>query len=310
MTYSARITRRQLTMGAAALGLTSLVMPRAFAQDQDATKTITTSAGTYDIPLNPQRVIAIDHRLDLEPALALGLPVIGYSLRDNLNPWVPIAEGTRFIGTPPTQELILAQEPDLIFCTDIPGSEMWPIDRLSAVAPVIPVDYELTWKENLLRIAAWLDRTDVAEAFIADYEAQLAALAARAGTGLTKKVAAIWYEEANDEIQFLLGAASKNVTLAGQVLEELGGLTVDPDLLGDYGLISMENALEVLADVEGILIDAHSDAQLAALEASPIWQRVPAIAAGRSYRTNGTFYGGGFSAKRLIGKWEQLFALL
>ena len=73
-----------------------LVVPAALAQDAaGATNTITTSAGTYDIPLEPQRLIAVDHRLDLEPALALGLPVIGYSLRDNLAAWVPVARARR-----------------------------------------------------------------------------------------------------------------------------------------------------------------------------------------------------------------------
>lgn len=302
------LSRRQFGVSLGAFGLAATMPRLAFAQG--ATKTITTSAGTYDIPLDPRRVIAVDHRLDLEPALALGLPVIGYSLSDALEPWVPVKEGTEFIGTPPTPELLLSHEPDLIFCTDIPGSEMWPIDRLSAVAPVIPVDYEMSWQDNLLRIGEWMDRSEIAEAFIADYTAQLDALRERIGGKVKRKVAAVWYETTSNEVQFLLGAGTKNVTLAGQVLHDLGGVTVPEEPLGEYAVVSMENTLEIMADVEAVLIDAYTEDQLAAMEASPIWQRVPAVAAGRVYRTRGTFYGGGYSAKRLIGEWEKLYDLL
>ena len=58
-----------------------------------------------------------------------------------------------------------------------------------------------------------------------------------------------------------------------------------------------------------MLIDSSFDEQLAALEASPIWQRVPAVAAGKVHRTTGAFYGG-YSAKRLVGEWEKLYDLL
>ena len=305
------VSRRRFGQGALALMGAGLVVPAALAQDAaGATKTITTSAGTYDIPLEPQRLIAVDHRLDLEPALALGLPVIGYSLRDNLAAWVPVAEGTTFIGSPPTQELLLSYDPDLIFCTDLPGTKMWPIDQLAAVAPVIPVDYELDWKDNLNRIGAWMDRTEQAAAFIADYQSMVDALKAKAGDKLSRKVAAVWYDQDGGNIQLMLGAGTANVTLAGQVLHDLGGVTVDGSLLGEYGMVSMELAPEVLSDVDAILIDSSFEEQLAAMEASPIWQRLPAVAAGRVYRTTGTFYGGGYSAKRLVGEWEKVFDLL
>lgn len=309
--HTLNLSRRRFTVGGAALGLSALIAPSAFAQSESGTKTITTSAGTYEIPLNPERVIAVDHRLDLEPALALGMPVIGYSLRDNLASWVPVEEGTRFIGTPPTRELILSHQPDLIFCTDIPGSEMWPIDQLKDVAPVIPVDYELNWKGNLLQIGEWLDRSDIAQAFIAEYETMIATAVNAVGEKIaSSKVAAVWFDANAGHFQFLLGEGTRNVTLGGQVLADLGGTTVREDILGDYGMVSMEQILYVLADVDAVLLDLYTEEERAALAASPIWQRVPAVAAGRTYLTTGTFYGGGYSARRLVGEWTKLYDMI
>ena len=303
------LSRRSFTLSALALTAAGLAPA---ARAQSSTKSITTSLGTYDIPIEPQRVVVIDHRLDLEPALALGLPVIAYSLADYIEPWVPVPEGLVFLGAPATRETVLAQDPDLIVCTDMPGSEYWPSDLMQQVAPTLPVDYEMDWRGNLRRLGGWLDRGDKAEAFIADYEAAIAATRARFGAQLAgKKVAALWYEPEGAQLQFLLGTGSKNVTLAGQVLDDLGGGTIDPAPLGEYGLVSMENAGTLLADVDALMVDrGDDDSRRKALEANELWGRIPPVAAGKVYWTEGIYYGGGYSAKRLIGEWDRLYTLI
>lgn len=301
------ITRRQFALSTIVLAAATAVPARA----QATTKSITTSLGTYEIPLNPQRVVAIDPRLDLEPALALGLPVIAHSLSEHIEPWVPAPAGIAFLGAPPTREAVLAQNPDLIVCTDIPGSEYWPSDLMQQVAPTLPVDYEVDWKDNLRRLGDWLDRADKAEAFLADYQAGIDAAKAKHPDALAnRKVAAVWYEPDGAQLQFLLGAGSKNVTLAGQVLDDLGGKTIDPAPLEEYGLVSMENAGAILADVDAIMFDlGDDDTRRQAIEANELWGRVPAVAAGKVHWTVGIYYGGGYGAKRLIGEWEKTFAL-
>ncbi|MGV3491573.1 MAG: ABC transporter substrate-binding protein [Devosia sp.] len=302
-----RISRRQFGAGLLALGGIAATRP-AFAQA--GTHSITTSAGTYDVPDEPQRVVVIDFRLDMEPALALGLPVIGYGVQEEMPEWIPAPAGITYVGGPPSRETVLGLNPDLIVCTDIPDSEYWPINLMAEIAPVIPVDYKMTWQDNLTRMGDWLNRADVATAFLADYDAQLEAVKTAHAAVLGKKVATVWFEPDSNEIQVLLGAGTTNVTLAGQVLADLGGTSVDPAALGEYGVTSMENAAAVLADVEGFVID-NTDAERAAkLEAHPVWQRLPAVVAGKVHSAPGTFYGGGYSAKHMIGHWNQLFALL
>lgn len=303
---SIRLTRRGFGLGAlAAAGLAGLGPARAA-----DTHGITTSAGTYDVPDQPQRVVAVDFRLDVEPALALGLPVIGYGVQEERLDWIPLPEGATFVGGPADREAIAALDPDLIVCTDIPGSDYWPIDRLGGIAPVIPVDYKLNWQANLTRMGDWLGRRPAADRFIAAYTGELDKVkAAHAAAIAGKLVAAIWFEPDSSEVQLLLGEGTSNVTLAGQVLADLGGRTIASDRLGEYGVISVERAPEVLGAVDAFLLDADDESRLAALEANPIWQRLPAVAAGRIVKASGTFYGGGYSARHIIPAWERLFAL-
>jgi ABC-type Fe3+-hydroxamate transport system substrate-binding protein len=302
-----RISRRGFGAGLLALGGLTVTRP-AFAEG--ATHSITSSAGTYDVPDAPQRVVAIDFRLDLEPSLALGLPVIGYGVSEEIPEWIPAPKGLTFVGGPPSRETVLGLTPDLIVCTDIPDSEYWPINLMAAIAPVIPVDYQMNWQANLKRMGDWLDKAPEAEAFLADYQQKLDAVKAGRAAALKQKVAAVYYEPDSGELQVQLGEGTTNVTLAGQVLADLGGTTVDPAQLGEYGVISMEKAGEVLADVAGFIVDIDEEERATALEAHPVWQRLPAVVAGKVTKSKGTFYGGGYSAKRFVGEWDALLALL
>lgn len=303
---SGRINRRQFTLCLGAAGL--LATSPAGAAD---TRTITTSVGTYEVPTQPQRVVAVDFRLDVEPALALGLPIIGYGVQEAMPSWIPLPAGNTYIGGPPDREAITMLNPDLIICTDIPGSEYWPIDKLSGIAPILPVDYKMNWTANLTRLGGWMGREQAAADFIAAYQAEIDAVkASRAEALQSKLVAAIWFEPENNEIQVQLREGTSNVTLAGQVLADLGGRTIDPAQLGEYGVSSVERASDVLGAVDAFMLDSDEPDRVAALEANPIWQRLPAVAAGRVVKSPGTFYGGGYSARHIIPEWNKLFALL
>ncbi|KRA43266.1 ABC transporter substrate-binding protein [Devosia sp. Root635] len=302
-----RFNRRHMLLGGLAMGAGLAALP---AHGQSAVRSITTSLGTYDIPADPQRVVVIDTRLDLEPAVALDLPIVGYSYFQQIEPWVPYAGAQTFIGTPPSREAVLALNPDLIVCTDIPGSDMWPIDKLADVAPVLPVDFNLHWRDNLARMGDWLGRRDIADAFIAQYQTEIDALKARHAAVLGRKVAAVWSSPESAEINLLLGTNSPQVTAIGQVLDDLGGITVSAEGLGEYGNISYERMGEVLGDVEVIVVDHFDQSELDVLFASPVWQRLPAVVAGRVLPTSGAYYGGGYTARHLIGEWDKAYSLL
>ncbi|NKW63176.1 hypothetical protein GS937_01340, partial [Rhodococcus hoagii] len=121
---TAALSRRGF-LGAIALGATAFTVGCGTSSGSDtasaATRAVTTPLGTYDIPVAPQRVVVIDSRLDLEPALALELPVIATSY-DTPAPWLPPVDA-RVLTAPVDLEEVLGLAPDLIVCVNL-DSEM------------------------------------------------------------------------------------------------------------------------------------------------------------------------------------------
>ncbi|MCW5713081.1 MAG: ABC transporter substrate-binding protein [Bauldia sp.] len=305
------LTRRAFGFGAAAL-LTAGAFVRP-ARAQEATRTVDTWIGPVTLPVEPQRVVAIDSRLDLEPAVALGLPLAGYC-GVAAYPFVPVDPAVPVLASPPNIEEILSREPDLAICTDVEGAEdYWPLRTLSGFVPTLPVNFEATWQENLVRLGGWLGREQAAAGFIAGYEAALADLRARRGEAIAnRKVAAIYFNAFDGTVNIMLGTGTTNVTLAGMVLDDLGGRGPDPSLIGEYGTVSFENLGAVLGDVDAILVEEDEpDAnQLAQFGQFPIWQRLPAVAAGRVHTSYGTYYGGGYAALHTIEQWDAVYGLI
>lgn len=302
MTRSFSLTRRQFGLGLGASLAFAPVAP-AFAQGQ--MRTITNSLGTYDIPASPQRVIAIDNRLDLETALALDLPVIGYS-RDEASPWVPVADGVEFIPGPPSAEHVLSLDPDLIICMDVPDSDLWPIDRMREIAPVLPTRYQDDWRSNINNLAGWLGMEDRAAAAVAQYDAVVAEVAQKHADKLNRyKVAAIHYFP--DEGQVMVRGASSG---QGRVLADIGGQTFDPAVI-DQDMVSMENFLTLFEDVDAIFYNAADPDTFARLTAHPLWARVPAAVNDKIYVSDGnTNFGGLYAAMYLAREWDALYSIL
>jgi len=188
------IDRRRLLAGGAALAASALLPNTSRAAA--ATRSVTTAVGTYDVPRSPRAVVAIDSRLDLEPAIALGLPVIGYSY-GQAEPWVPVDPAVPLLTVPPERR-------------GNPGARAGPHRlhqraeqrvladrRLSEVAPVLPVDFEAPWRTNLADLAAWLDLAGRADAVLAAYDALIADIRQRRAAAMAgAKVAALQYSPA------------------------------------------------------------------------------------------------------------------
>ncbi|WP_257233139.1 hypothetical protein [Rhodococcus qingshengii] len=98
------LTRRQFGFGAGIAGLGAFLAAcgdSGSSSGETEMRSVTTPLGTYDIPVNPKRVVAIDSRLDLEPAVALELPLVGYTYAQ-ATPWVPIDSSVPFLSEIPT----------------------------------------------------------------------------------------------------------------------------------------------------------------------------------------------------------------
>lgn len=305
---STRVTRRQFTLGATALAAASTLPGLAFAADS---KTVTTMLGTADVPLTPQRVVTIDHRTDLEPALVLGLPVIASGYWAN-RPWVPVPEGMDDLDMPTTAEHVLNLAPDLIICSgDEPDDEWWPAKRLTAIAPVLTTSFKTNWRNNLIALGEALDRQEPAAAAIAEYDALIADIKARhAETLANKTLASVQYFPDDKSFRIHLPNQDGYNNPKGEVITELAMRTVDPALLGEYGMVSYENMSTALEHADGILFANSSNGDLALLADDPLWQRLPAVANGKVHEVTGnTNFGSFYTARHVAQAFDGLLEL-
>lgn len=306
MTKFPLLSRRRFGLGLGA-ALASVPFGRALAQGTGETRTITNWLGTYEIPANPRRIIAIDTRIDLETALVLDLNLLAYSDRD-VQAWVPADPDMLKIGTPPNMEEILGLEPDLFICrSDFPDMDYWPVARLQEIAPVLPTEPQLGWRENLANFGRWLDVEGTTSALIAEYDALCAEIAARHDARLRNdKVVMLYLREGNQV--YVRGHDSAQE----RVLRDIGGHTLSAEEFPS-GFVSMENLPGLLADVSAIAYMDFSgdDPDYAALLEHPLWPRIPAVAAGKVYRSIGnTNFGGAYTAIQTAREWDALYSLL
>ena len=299
---SIKLTRRSFTLGTAGLALGAMLPARAFAQE---TRSVTTIYGTYDIPAAPQRVVAIDSRLDLQPALALGLPVVGYG-HSKPGSWVPVPEGLEFYGSEVNIEQVLASDPDLIICADYdPDSVWWPANKLREIAPVVPTSGDKPWKDAFREFATLVGRDGAGESAIAEYDALIAEIKARHGDKLASKT--VVSVQPADGVLYVMNGPKM---LQPQVLADLGAKTIPPKDGQDYdsGEIPAEAFGDTLGGVDGILLATTTPEGAAVLDGVDLWQRLPAVSSGALIASNGNInYGSIYSAIQVAKLVDELY---
>ena len=300
MTFSPN--RRHFTLGAAGLAASSLLPVKAFAQD--AMRAVVTAAGSVDIPVSPKRVVAIDSRLDLQPALALGLNVVGYG-HSTPGSWVPVPEGLEFYGSEINVEQVLASNPDLIICADYdPDSVWWPANKLRTIAPVVQTSNYKPWKDAFRELATLLGMDGAGEGALAEYDALIADIKARHGDKLANKTV-VSIQPAEGALYLMNGT----MMLQPQVLADLGAKTIPPkqDQEYDSGEIPPEAFGDTLGGVDGILMATSVD-EANPLTGNTMWDRLPAVASDAMIASNGNInYGSIYSAIQVAKFVDELY---
>jgi iron complex transport system substrate-binding protein len=294
------INRRAFAIGSAGLLLATALPGRAAAQEM---RSVTTRWGTYDIPVAPKRVVAIDSRIDLQPALALKLPVIGYG-HSKPGPWVPGTEGLEFFGSEVNIEQVLAAGPDLIICSDYdPDSVWWPANKLKAIAPVVPTSGDKPWRESFRELADLLGMHGEGEEAFGAYDALIADIKARHADTLASRT--IVSVQPGKGTAYLMTGLKM---LQPQVLADLGAKTIAPQDGQDYDTeIAPEQFGEVLGRVDGIILSTFTPQDIDGLKDDPLWQRLPAIVNGATVASNGNInYGSIYSATFVARMIDEL----
>lgn len=156
--------------------------------------------GETCVPLNPQRIIALNPISTLDPLMALDVRPIGFASYNGSGEEVLLGvsfdevEGVENVGDAfqPSLEKILMLKPDLILTTDYSDDEQ-KYKLLSEIAPTVsvpneshlsPEDYEnKPWfKENLQFVAKVLGQEAKAEEVFRQYQNRIEALKNRLGS--------------------------------------------------------------------------------------------------------------------------------
>lgn len=133
------------------------------------------------IPVNPQRIIALDPRYLADPLLALGVKPIGMAAyveqgeEDLSGLTSDDIEGIENIGdaSQPSLEKILSLKPDLILAMDFAHEKIYK--QLSEIAPTVLTEYldNCSFKKNLQYLSQILNREIEAERILSEYQSRI-----------------------------------------------------------------------------------------------------------------------------------------
>jgi iron complex transport system substrate-binding protein len=320
----AAATRRQFLGMVAAAGFLAACGSddgdEAVASDTTApagTRSVTNQFGTFEVPLEPERVVVLEGRRDLETVLAVGLEPIAIGSNgldeDGQVPaflgWEPPDEVVVLENFDVNVEQVVALRPDLIVSRDSNISDA--VEQLIELAPLVPVASgdDGSWREDLLAVAEVLGRTEQAEAAVAVYDERLAEVQERHGDRIGSAIVAV--VQAGGTL--LYASRLDGFYLQNRTLGDLGGQPVpafeELELADGYVELSLER-LDVLEVADAVLLIA-TDEERTELEANPLWPLVPAVAAGRVVQTDfRTNYGSVFAAAECLNLLDQVYDTL
>jgi len=316
------LNRRSLVTGALVAAGSGATLDRVHAQNaspaaEPDSRVITTVMGEVTVPLNPQRVIVMENRVDLEVAVALQLPVAGVGVwfgafgteDDYVNPWIPFTPGPDvavFNTAEPDVEALILLEPDLnisrIFYLD--GTFGFDYDTLSHISPIIPVSHTedangfYAWREELIEVAGFLSRESLLDDVLNDYDTLINTVkTSHAETLANSRLVMLRYT--GDGQLFI-----NNTSLFASVLNDLGGTILELPL-DDEGVLSIEQSI-LLDDADGMLFWGEQG-EWDQVSEYDIWNGLSLVRDGRyvigSVMTN---YGSVYAAMEVARQFDQL----
>lgn len=249
--------------------------------------TVSHQYGETTITEPPERVVALE-TVYLDALLALGVTPVGALNFDydpsGVAPWAQDAldpEQTTLIsvtdGVSPEQ--IAQLQPDLIFGSYAVAQDQAMYDTLSELAPTTGLlgdGVEGTWQEVTLAVGKALGRTEQAEEVVAEAEGAIDQVVSDL-PGLEGKTQALAAVMGPGQ----LGVIANPEDNATKFLGELG-LSVAPGIADlttqESSVLSMEQLERLDGDL--LLVGSFAPGGLEELEASPLFQQLPAVQSG------------------------------
>lgn len=241
------------------------------------------------VPADPERVVVIEGRGDLEFALLAGYDVVGTRNGNSPDGELP---GGQFEGlldpdttllssaeTTPSYEEIIALDPDLIVLrANAWREDFYGNERLSEIAPVLPVEVNRPMvREDTIAQLESLGRLDNAQQWIDDYDAAIAQARTRVADTMAGRQVAMLTTQVAAESRILVWTNTFGVQVAHDI-----GLEVmfrdDTDEEGFY-----EISTERLGDIADADVIFHQTTDASTIDAIPVWQSLPAVQRGDAH---------------------------
>lgn len=256
-------------------------------------RSITHLRGTAEIPVQPQRVVALSAAY-IDHLLTIGEKPVGVNneeryggdylpyLADELN-------GVATLGSAdsPNLEAILQLDPDVILVESRTAENSY--EQLSKIAPTIVLgtewkDYDEDpdfWTEDLLKIAEMYDKTDLAQAKIAELNEKTSAVKALVEKSDYRKLAYIRVR------QKLLQVYAQNGHPTNTLLyRDLGFEPSEITPVEQRQDLSLEGVANLDANRLILEVDPNGGDFLKSAQESAIWQSVPAVQQNQVYETD------------------------
>ena len=242
------------------------------------TVTVTDVRGEVEIPANPKRIVDLSGNSDI--LSILGYKVVGTANSDayDYTKFPSYLEetlsGAKILGYSMQDtmdvEAVMNLNPDLIVISTV-QEKMY--DALSKIAPTVMIQLEaLNWKDDVRALGKVFDKEDVANEWIANYEAK----AKDAGDKIKAK-----YGDDTTYLSFLAsggqffvfdGAGFGDVLYKDMGLAKPEGMPEQTDI--SLPVVTYEGLAAIKADY---IFAIATDEDLAQLEANSIWNNLPAV---------------------------------
>lgn len=262
-------------------------------------------------PERPQRIVTLDAYYNLGMGLELGAPIIGaplFAMEDAALRATAKQNGVADVGSAaqPSVEKIVALKPDLILGDAFMHARAYDLAR--SIAPTVLINVQ-NWKEYYALVADITGRQGEADSAFAAYEKRAADIKARMPD---VEVSVVRIIPGGFQV-YLDGPGSYapfSVMRDGGVKRTVYETSTDSTVLKrpDWeGLAALDG--DILLYIVG---GGHDDDPSGRLETetlgNPLWQMLPAVAAGRAYRVDPTTwmeFSGLASANRVLDDVER-----
>lgn len=258
------------------------------------------------IPASPKRILG--SYLE-DPLLVLGeKPVAQWSVQ--AGPQMYLEKELAGVPTIPSTlppETVLGFNPDLmlIFSEGTVANGLY--DQYSKIAPTYVLGTEVTndWRKTLRTIADLLNKKDVAEKALKDYDAKVKSLQEKINPVIgDKKAAILWIT--NKTFYVVNGQVASGAVLYGDLgLKAPNILDVLPEAKANWVSISLEKLAELDADY--IFLVNSDKGQPGNLE-EPLWKNIPAVKNNRVYefdRSSSWLYNGLIASSKVLDDVER-----